>query len=228
MNTRIQLSIPQPCHEGWAAMSPTEKGRFCDSCQKEVIDFTKSSDREIAAVLENSTNVCARILPSQTDRELIIPHHRKHRAATVAAVAVLAVSPALTYAQTPVQTEQQPAVRNTTMLGKAVIIKSLNMVQGTVVDEENLPAPGVNIAVKGTNATTSTDIDGKFSVQAEKGDTLQITSIGYQELEIIVDEQDFTKPLQLRSEPVILGGMMVMRERTFFGKMFHGIGNLFR
>lgn len=33
---KLQLSISEPCHENWHNMTPTEQGRFCNACAKEV------------------------------------------------------------------------------------------------------------------------------------------------------------------------------------------------
>jgi Ca-activated chloride channel homolog len=46
---------------------------------------------------------------------------------------------------------------------------------GVVYDQQALPLPGVTVTVKGTNISTMTDIDGKFSIQAEKGQVLVFT-----------------------------------------------------
>lgn len=35
------IRIENPCHENWNLMSRNQKGRFCDSCNKTVIDFSK-------------------------------------------------------------------------------------------------------------------------------------------------------------------------------------------
>jgi len=42
-----KVRIPSPCSENWDAMLPNEKGRFCNPCDKTVIDFTKMTDPEI-------------------------------------------------------------------------------------------------------------------------------------------------------------------------------------
>ncbi len=66
------LSIPQPCHERWDEMTPTEKGRFCASCQKQVIDFSGLSDREVIQLIEQSSGkVCGRLHPQQLDRPMV-------------------------------------------------------------------------------------------------------------------------------------------------------------
>lgn len=45
MNKNIQ--IEKPCSENFHAMHSVEGGKFCDSCQTKVIDFTKMSLNEI-------------------------------------------------------------------------------------------------------------------------------------------------------------------------------------
>ena len=72
----LQISIPQPCHESWEEMTPTEKGRFCAACQKQVHDFTKSSDREIAQHFKNNKNVCGRFAATQLERDIIIQQQK--------------------------------------------------------------------------------------------------------------------------------------------------------
>lgn len=51
-------------------------------------------------------------------------------------------------------------------------------VSGTVTDKNNAPLVGVSIAVKGTTKSTSTDFDGKFSINAKNGDILVFTYVG--------------------------------------------------
>jgi hypothetical protein len=58
MSSNLKIIIPKPCHENWSAMSPKEKGRFCGSCSKTVVDFTKKSPSEIKEYLiEKNTSV---------------------------------------------------------------------------------------------------------------------------------------------------------------------------
>ncbi len=78
MAKKIQLSIPEPCHENWNAMTPTDKGRFCASCQKQVIDFSTMSDRQIAQFFKKPStgSVCGRFMQDQLDRDIDIPRKR--------------------------------------------------------------------------------------------------------------------------------------------------------
>jgi CarboxypepD_reg-like domain len=78
MSKKLQLSIPTPCHEDWEAMTPVEKGKFCGSCQKQVIDFSNMNDRQVAEFFKKpaTSSVCGRFMADQLERELDIPKKR--------------------------------------------------------------------------------------------------------------------------------------------------------
>ena len=58
-------------------------------------------------------------------------------------------------------------------------------ISGTVINSvNNLPVPGASVQVKGTNRTVQTAIDGRFSIDASVGETLLITSIGFENYEL--------------------------------------------
>ena len=63
----FQIKNTFSCHENWENMSPTERGKFCGVCSKEVIDFTILTKNEIGAVFKqnNYQPLCARALTSQ-------------------------------------------------------------------------------------------------------------------------------------------------------------------
>lgn len=70
MKTKF-LKIEKPCHENWENMTPNEKGRFCDSCKKTVIDFTQSTPLQIAQEIKNKKNLCIRMTSEQLKRPLL-------------------------------------------------------------------------------------------------------------------------------------------------------------
>jgi len=78
MSKKLQLQIPNPCHENWAEMTSIERGRFCNSCQKKVVDFTNMSDREIAIFFKKPStgSVCGRFMQDQLGRDIEIPRKR--------------------------------------------------------------------------------------------------------------------------------------------------------
>ena len=60
---------------------------------------------------------------------------------------------------------------------------------GTVIDEANMPIPGVNVIVGKTGKGAATDIDGKFQLKVTKGDVLNVTYIGYIKQSITITNQ---------------------------------------
>lgn len=61
MENQLKISIPSPCHENLSLMDKTENGKFCLSCQKEVIDFTKMTDEEIVLYFDKKKSGAAKV-----------------------------------------------------------------------------------------------------------------------------------------------------------------------
>ena len=59
-------------------------------------------------------------------------------------------------------------------------------ISGTVSDDENESLIGVSILIKGTTTGTTTDLDGAFSIPANKGDVLVFSYTGYTIQEFII------------------------------------------
>jgi TonB-linked SusC/RagA family outer membrane protein len=83
-------------------------------------------------------------------------------------------------------------------------------VSGTIRDQSGTPMPGVNILLKGTATGTTTDADGKFTLQAAPDDIFQISFIGYKSQEVTIGGKtafDITieEDLTTLSEVVVVG-----------------------
>ncbi len=183
MAHKIKISIPNPCHENWLEMSPVEKGRFCSSCQKNVIDFTKSSDREIILAYKKEDTLCGRFRISQLERKMAIVKEKKTiwMIAAASLIAFLGLGNQTARAQGKIKIEQTDKKQ----LNDTVNIKSTskNNYSGVILDENNNPLPGARVIIKNTLNGVQTDIDGKFSIEANPGDVLKVLYIGYKEVE---------------------------------------------
>ena len=83
----IALYIPTPCHEDWNAMTPVEQGRFCQSCAKQVVDFSMMTDQEVLNYFSKATgNTCGRFNNDQLQRPLQPTKIEKRKAWWVAAM----------------------------------------------------------------------------------------------------------------------------------------------
>ena len=66
--------IPEPCHESWEKMTPTQTGRHCNSCEKTVVDFTAMSNDEIIVYLSErkQERVCGRFEGKQVRQPVVV------------------------------------------------------------------------------------------------------------------------------------------------------------
>ena len=63
---------------------------------------------------------------------------------------------------------------------------------GMVVDQNNEPLPGASVVIKGTTTGTTTDFDGKFSINISQGDVLIVSYVGFSTNEVTFDGGDLT------------------------------------
>ena len=63
-------------------------------------------------------------------------------------------------------------------------------VSGVISDADQVPLPGVNVFIKGTNTGVATDFDGNFAIKATVNDILVISYVGFESQEIVVGEQE--------------------------------------
>jgi hypothetical protein len=71
---QLTISIPTPYTEDWNAMTPDKNGKFCASCQKTVVDFTRMSDAEIFRYFDTfKGNACGRFSEKQLSAPIIEP-----------------------------------------------------------------------------------------------------------------------------------------------------------
>ncbi|MBO6534032.1 MAG: carboxypeptidase-like regulatory domain-containing protein, partial [Muricauda sp.] len=59
-------------------------------------------------------------------------------------------------------------------------------VTGTVYDDQNVPLPGASVRVKGTQTGAITDFDGNYTIEANEGDILVFSYVGFNSKEAIV------------------------------------------
>ncbi len=59
------------------------------------------------------------------------------------------------------------------------VAAQVKTVSGTVIAvTDQTPLPGVNVVIKGTTKGTQTDYDGKYTIEASKGDVLEFSFLG--------------------------------------------------
>ncbi|WP_282136442.1 SusC/RagA family TonB-linked outer membrane protein [Seonamhaeicola maritimus] len=86
-----------------------------------------------------------------------------------------------------------------------------SIVKGTITEKSTaIPLPGVNVVIKGTTTGTATDFDGNYQIEANNGDILVFTYVGYQPIEATFTGQanlnvELTEDAAQLDEIVIIG-----------------------
>ena len=191
MKTRICISVENPCSEKFENFAKTEKGRFCTSCEKEVIDFTKMSQTELIDYLcKNPSSTCGRFKSRQIGNPLNAIGMETNSNILTKGIGAMAFS-LLTLCTVSNITAQETATtygaqkteintaQNTYLTDSS--FQESYTIKGTVVDEDNLPLAGVNVVLKGIAEGIITDLDGKFEFPKDLtvGDVLVFSYLGY-------------------------------------------------
>ena len=201
-NNVVKISIVNPCSENWANMSATNKGAFCQQCQKEVIDFSKLSDNQIIQLLGNNTgSICGKVKSDQLNRRLNFTKTLNYSQPSYYKFFVgLFVSSFWNNSATAKSCVVESTKPNTYFTEKQLVDVETNetkrdsskqIIKGKVLDKEtNDPIPFANVFIKNYEISVSTDINGNFSLSIPKEvfvDTfsIKISYLGYGLLEII-------------------------------------------
>lgn len=93
-------------------------------------------------------------------------------------------------------------------------------ITGTVKDDEDTPLPGVNITVEGTSKGTSTDFDGEYEIEAEEGQVLIFSSVGFEDKAIEIEDKetiDITMEEGSVLDEVVVTALGIEREEKALG-----------
>tara|TARA_R100001132_G_C3270397_1_gene92581 strand:+ start:922 stop:2088 length:1167 start_codon:yes stop_codon:yes gene_type:complete len=168
MKKAIKISIPEPCHEDWAKMTPTEKGKFCSVCTKEVFDFTETSDEELVKRVTQGKNLCGRFKKSQLDREVKLERKSSNSLLPYAASLLMPLS------------MMASEVKNNSEIEKPLIslgigshpVKSIIYVSGYVTDADGNPVRNAEVVMLEKGDWVRTDAQGFYSLKCVSGSTL--------------------------------------------------------
>ncbi len=94
-------------------------------------------------------------------------------------------------------------------------------ISGKVTGQDGNPLPGVNVTVKGTRKGTTTGADGSFSIDANAGDVIVISMVGYESQEITVGSAtNISVVLQSSAQQlseVVVTALGIRREKRALG-----------
>ncbi len=69
-----------------------------------------------------------------------------------------------------------------------VSLAQVKNIKGVITDSDGMPLPGASVAVQGGQKGSTTDFDGLYSIEAQKGQTLVFTYVGLETQKIVVGD----------------------------------------
>lgn len=213
-------------------MLPTDKGAFCSSCKKEVIDFTGKTNYELAKLLDNKQNICGKFKSRQLD--VYISSSRNKKKSNIGVIlgmsTFLSISHPIISQNKPVAQEivEKEKLDKTHKKPRTKKVRGSVKIQGHVFEESG-GLPGALVQIKGSNKTVDTDFEGNFSIKIkrqklEKNPILVFSYLGYKSKEIKIDQKTKFVKVEMEEEEGILMGVIIVKDKNIFRR----IGNLFK
>ena len=251
-NTHFSIKVPKPCHEDWNQMTPAKQGRFCQVCERSLVDFSKMSDRELIRYFtSHKGKLCGRFSKHQLERNLHLPQPLPPSYTRAKAMGLL-LSGMLTAGTLEAQenTPTYPLPITEMVDGEVEIIEGPVPVEpesfkisGQVTERGTGEVLiGASVLLKGTTTGTVTDIDGNFSIDIpidQESPVLVFSYSCFETNEVSVSKFQKKKSVQLKTvnavcTPIVMGyGVTTMfpEEKSFWSDVktfFKGLTKSFR
>lgn len=214
-----QIGVPNPCQkEQWANMDEVARGRYCDSCNKTVVDFTAMDTEQIIEVLSDGDRLCGSFAYQQLELinssvEIQKTGSSLWRHLAVAAAILLCAVPFYNTDARGKQTTIQPFKKNRTgQISAADIVKTIT-ITGKVTDTTNDGLNGAIIQTLDKKYKTTADSLGEFRLIIP--DTIrafQVGFIGFLSVEININSKpDHRYNVILKVAPRTIGEVIIKR-----------------
>lgn len=204
--------MTNPCTKQWDDMQPAGPGRYCDRCDKHIVDLTGKSDAELIRFFKKKKdNVCGRLLADQLNRELVQPPSKvSWQWLLPLAAGTILYTPAQAKSLRPVMEQGDQAGAFVPVSARTVVNPApAHSISGRTVDGlTGKPLQGVKIRQKGfENVLAVTDAGGKFKLLITDPATLFTFSMtGYPMAELPLKDGMEVK-LSAGERRVMVGGI---------------------
>jgi TonB-dependent SusC/RagA subfamily outer membrane receptor len=213
----LQLVLTKPCTQQWSDIERADGNHHCSRCEKNIVDLTTKSDKELIQFFKNkSDHVCGRLLDSQLNRELVLPSPKLNWQWLVPfAFTALIVSPAKAQKLKPVAVQSdQHSKSSLTAVELSNTLPPLDtIITGKVVNQVNGNAlAGVEIRKKGEEKVLAvTDSSGRFDLNVTDQDRLSkftFNLAGFSKTETEINDKIVVKLSAERR--IMLGGISTL------------------
>ena len=182
----VKLQFEYRCDQNWNSMRRTEVGRFCNQCNRNIIDFSIMSDTEIINYLKTHKEICGKLHESQLDRALIQSDLKRRKGwvrwASLIFSAIASSSLIAQNTTTPINTNYENSNDNLNSAknenGQVVSEKNASeiiVLKGKVINgATGKKVAGAKIFIDSAH-TVKSDKHGYFEVQLKKSDLVNKT-----------------------------------------------------
>ncbi|WP_252191153.1 carboxypeptidase-like regulatory domain-containing protein [Polaribacter sp. Q13] len=221
MKTQFDLSIKTPCSEKFQNFTKTNKGGFCNSCSKEVVDFTRMTSQEIIHYFKKpQINTCGIFNKTQLTsyQEKEIPENRwQFRALAGLGLSFISL---FSISEIKAQEKNNPIEinKNSNQTKETSVLPVKKQIVKGIISDEDGVLPGVSILLKGTTIGVATNFDGEFTFPKplEKGAILIISYLGYKTENVVIKEKQLNLKLnynlELKLDSCIIMGKVATKE----------------
>jgi hypothetical protein len=231
ITSKLKISVLNPCNQLWDKMDLSQNGRYCNLCEKEVIDFSAMNITELETWFSSSKEkVCGQFHPSQLNADKLSSKNSWKIASTkiliascltlvtgLKANATLKNDEKIAYYQQKNGTAQIE-IQNLEVLR----IDSVIFIKGKITSSnDKLPLVGIKIQHKGSEKNVFSDRKGNFLLEIPATTNQKIilifSHLEFEPKEIEVNDNQINPvkivAYKMESHRLILGGAVAFVTR---------------
>lgn len=232
-----EIKIGYSCHKDWTKMRGIDNARYCESCNKSVFDFSKSTNQDVIEFLSKrmNKNTCGKFNETQLDvinRELQVSKQTNHikpllLATTLTTMVACGTSKQACESHIEHSESKVQIISNVTNTDSTTIV-----IIGQIFDETNEPLIGANFVLDEIGIGCITDFNGAFKLEYPKSElkanTASVQYVGYKKLQIpLIDIKNKEIKIELLDMGVLLGEVVIVKQPVH-KRFWNGIKNIFR
>lgn len=179
----LQIHVDNHCQQKWEDMQGTASGSFCNSCKKNVVDFTGMSDVQLIEYFKKKpVDVCGRFYSDQLDTTLKIPAKPVPWLKYFFQISL----PALLFsykanAQRMIKKYIEPSVLTEKKLAHPLTLVPGIHISGKITGPKGEAVAFASIMIEGTNEGVAADSNGVFTLKLSGGNRkLEVSAAGYE------------------------------------------------
>ncbi|TDD99096.1 carboxypeptidase-like regulatory domain-containing protein [Flavobacterium sandaracinum] len=234
--TKYTIQIPNPCTENWNTMTPTERGKFCSNCKKEVINYQYYSNNQLFKSLNNDEKICGRFSPYQINIELkATKTNPLYQLGLFLGFSSLLLSTPV-YSQngkSKMEIVESKSDDELKQKSSDEFVEFYGKIIGkaTTGNENSYSIQGVNIVQKSTKNSVQSNFDGDFKIKIPLEDfrdevTLVFNYIGMETKEVKLSTTKNHLKIEMIVSNVLMGEVVIVKYKK--RNIFTRIGKVFK